>query len=155
LREPLVASEVIDRMREALLVATDAELSEALGVSKTTVSSWRTRNSVPFEACVRAAAEGITDLLWVLTGREYETPKPSVHEGEIDFDLLRAAIYSRYLVRSSNPGDAAYLAEGDTRFVINQYNRFQLLLEEATKLGQLSRTEFFDSLYKSIRKLFG
>lgn len=41
------ADEIIDRLKRAVDVKNDAELAQLLAVSATTVSNWRSRNSVP------------------------------------------------------------------------------------------------------------
>lgn len=62
------AGGVLDRLATAYGVPNDAQLSLALNVAKTTLSSWRTRNSVPYEICVQAYREGRGSLEWLLFG---------------------------------------------------------------------------------------
>lgn len=49
--------EILDRMKKAGSINTDAHLAEHLGVSNKTVSSWRSRNSLPIEAVLQIADE--------------------------------------------------------------------------------------------------
>lgn len=49
--------EILDRMKEACGINTDANLATHLGVSNKTVSSWRSRNSLPIEAVLQLTVE--------------------------------------------------------------------------------------------------
>ncbi|WP_417842154.1 LexA family transcriptional regulator [Terasakiella sp.] len=63
------AIEVIERLKDAHEVETDKQLSEILGVSKTGVFNWRSRDVIPYkEVCSTALEKGIT-LQWLLTGK--------------------------------------------------------------------------------------
>lgn len=62
------ASEIIDRMKEVTGTKTDLELGKAIGVSKTTVASWRKRNSVPLDQCLLASQKFFSSLDYVVYG---------------------------------------------------------------------------------------
>lgn len=59
----------LDRLASAYGCRTDAELSAKLGVSRGTLSSWRTRSSVPIKEYVELAQPGNLSIEWVLFGR--------------------------------------------------------------------------------------
>lgn len=63
------AGEVLDRLQQAMGLASDGELARALGVKRSTVGSWRNRNSVPYDICVDLAQERNWSLDWLLIGR--------------------------------------------------------------------------------------
>lgn len=62
------ATEVIDRMKSALGVKTDTELSNIIGVSNKTVSSWRSRNSIPMEIVTSVGFATETKTEYLISG---------------------------------------------------------------------------------------
>jgi transcriptional regulator with XRE-family HTH domain len=88
------AGAVIDRMKEALNVPTDAALAEMLATSRSRISKWRTRGSVPYEEAIYLALRFDISLDFLLTGRrESRQAKEAV-----DFDLL-AEVFSATMRR--------------------------------------------------------
>lgn len=79
---------IIQRMKEALDISTDAELAAALGVGSTAVSNWRKRNSIPYDDCMNLAMEHSVSLDWMILGRGVPRPKFS----KIDKDIAELAI---------------------------------------------------------------
>lgn len=67
--EPLDAIAVVNRLRELYGVLTDTALADALRVPNTTISSWRSRNRVPYEECVEAVRKFRVSFDWLLLGR--------------------------------------------------------------------------------------
>lgn len=63
------AEAVLSRLAIVMETKTDRALAAALGVSPTTFSSWKSRNSPPYEKCVDIAQEHGVSLDWLLTGR--------------------------------------------------------------------------------------
>ncbi|MBN2702549.1 MAG: helix-turn-helix domain-containing protein [Methylohalobius sp. ZOD2] len=59
---------ILDRLRAIFGTSSDATLARALGVQKTTLSSWKARNSIPYEKCVQVAEEKGISLDWLLSG---------------------------------------------------------------------------------------
>lgn len=64
----LVAGEVVDRLRTLYSVSTDKALATAMGVPTTTVSSWRSRNRVPYDECVVAVRKFRCSFDWLFLG---------------------------------------------------------------------------------------
>ncbi|PIQ38941.1 MAG: phage repressor protein [Thalassolituus sp. CG17_big_fil_post_rev_8_21_14_2_50_53_8] len=62
------AEAVINRLKRALHVDSDAELCRVTGVNKQTLSNWKARNSVPYPLCVQISEEREVSLDWLLTG---------------------------------------------------------------------------------------
>lgn len=60
--------EILDRMKSTLSLKTDAELALHLGVSNKTISSWRTRNSLPIESVLQIVDEKGKSLEYFLLG---------------------------------------------------------------------------------------
>ena len=61
--------EILERLKKIIQVKTDAGLSEALGVSPQTLSSWKGRDSIPYSICIDLARERGVSLDWLLAGR--------------------------------------------------------------------------------------
>lgn len=61
--------EVLERLKKIIQVKTDVGLSEALGVSPQTLSSWKGRDSIPYSICIDLARERGVSLDWLLAGR--------------------------------------------------------------------------------------
>lgn len=59
--------DILERLKQALNLVTDVELATALGVKKTTLSNWRARNSIDFQA-VFSICEHI-NIDWLILGR--------------------------------------------------------------------------------------
>jgi hypothetical protein len=51
------AEDVFQRLREATGSESDADLARNLGIAPTTISTWRSRDVVPYEACAKVAIE--------------------------------------------------------------------------------------------------
>ena len=62
--------EILDRMKRACSISTDALLATHLGVSNKTVSSWRSRNSLPIEAVLQVSEETNHRIDYFLFGEE-------------------------------------------------------------------------------------
>lgn len=73
---------VLERLAQTLGSRTGSQLAEALGVSPQTISSWKSRESVPYAQCVSIASEWGISLDWLLTGEgqmrrgEGQVPSP-------------------------------------------------------------------------------
>jgi len=75
--EPLNASAVVDRLRDLYEERSDSALAKTLGVPTTTVSSWRTRNRVPFDQCVEAVRKFRISFDWLLLGIGRDGARPT------------------------------------------------------------------------------
>lgn len=61
--------EILGRLKKITRVKTDSGLSEVLGVSPQTLSSWKGRDRIPYSECVElASAHGIS-LDWLFGGQ--------------------------------------------------------------------------------------
>jgi hypothetical protein len=69
------ANAVLNRLRVVLGCENDTDLAAALETVKTTVSSWRTRNSVPYEVCMKVHREKGVDLAFLMFGEGEPFPK--------------------------------------------------------------------------------
>lgn len=67
---------LLDRLATALNCKTDTELSEALGVARTTLSSWRSRGTIPIEKLCEVSKAKNISLNWLLLGKGSTTLEP-------------------------------------------------------------------------------
>lgn len=81
------AGAVLDRIRQVISASDDSEAARILGVKRSTLGSWRDRDSVPYAQCVNLAEQKGISLDWLLTGNgamhraSYgEAPPPSALE---------------------------------------------------------------------------
>ncbi|MCJ8509023.1 helix-turn-helix domain containing protein [Rhizobium lemnae] len=85
----LKVPEILERMKSASGIGTDAHLATHLGVSNKTVSSWRSRNSIPIEAILQISEETNRRIDYFLFGED----RPSLSGDEFvemfQFDDLR------------------------------------------------------------------
>jgi len=63
------AKQVVKRLKEMYRVSSDVELSAVLAIPAQTISTWKQRNSTPFELCIEVAKEKEVDLNWLLMGK--------------------------------------------------------------------------------------
>jgi hypothetical protein len=138
---------IIERMKNEYGVKTDAELANRLEVSTPTIASWRRRNSVPFEQCVRAAVDCRTSLDSLVLGRH--TPTPGILEGDIDPDILGLAVLDELTAAREHSSDLWERARLSGRVLALHYARFAALLDQSSKAG-MSREDFLKALRKSL-----
>lgn len=68
--------DVLTRLMHVLQVDSWSALARALGTTPQTVSSWRSRDSIPFESVMQVAEDQGVSLDWLLCGRG--SMRPSV-----------------------------------------------------------------------------
>ena len=62
--------DILARLRRRLGASNDRDLAAQLGVSTSTLSSWRQRNSMPYSFCVEVALAEKFSLDWLILGQE-------------------------------------------------------------------------------------
>lgn len=72
------ADDVIDRLKVALGIVSDADLCRRFKLAPATVSNWRNRDSVPFAFCVSICQQNQISLDWILLGRGSREWPPTV-----------------------------------------------------------------------------
>ncbi len=71
-RQPV--EDVIGRLKAILNVTTDTEFTQALGIPRSTVASWRSRDAIPFRVCVDIAQKTGASLDFIILGRTGTLP---------------------------------------------------------------------------------
>lgn len=59
---------ILERIRIVFCIQSDSDLAKTLNVAKTTISTWRQRDSTPYSLCVQIAKDKNISLDWLLTG---------------------------------------------------------------------------------------
>lgn len=77
------AAEIVDRAKQVKGFRRDKELAEFLGISRSTLSNWVTRNSIDFPLVLGRLNE--VDYNWLLTGKGTPQKQHNVcEEGEVE-----------------------------------------------------------------------
>lgn len=69
------SKEIIDRAKSVLKCSSDIALANLLGISKSTLSNWKKRNSIDYELLFSVCEQ--VDFNWLLTGKhipDYQVP---------------------------------------------------------------------------------
>ncbi|QST27744.1 helix-turn-helix domain-containing protein [Escherichia albertii] len=61
--------QVLTRLKQVFAVTSDSALCERLMVSPQTLSSWKSRNKIPYANCVDVCQQKNVSLDWLITGR--------------------------------------------------------------------------------------
>jgi hypothetical protein len=147
------AAEVIKRLQRAVEARTDQDLADRIDVSKTTVASWRTRDSIPYDICVTVAVAWDVSLHWLILGLgPQHAPVPDLGAHDVDYDLLGIALGERreYLAALDKETQRGRRLIAKNAFA--DYLRYRALQDEAVGSGKLTKADFLAMLVKS-RKL--
>lgn len=66
------SNDVLSRIRQIYNFTSNRELADYFSVKETTVSNWKTRNTIPFEVLFRTSQENDVSLDWLVTGKSKE-----------------------------------------------------------------------------------
>ncbi len=150
-RIELNADDVIDRMKKVIKVDTDTELSRALGTSNKNISSWRNRNSIPYEDVLRIALNFGESMEYVLTGKHVQSQIETLKSSPFDGDILR--IITKDWVDDHDEGTFGDDKDRESELlaarIIVEYDRYVNLMRQATEAGRMNRREFLDALRKA------
>ena len=152
LPDGITAAGIIERMKEVSEVESDEELASVLGLKKTTISSWRNRNSLPLHECIRIAVWQLCDLRYLILGTRSDE-HPGVYEGAIDVQLLRIVLddYEKEFSHHIEEIPDEEKRKGfRARWITLQYNRYDLLMREALATGRTDRKKFIHSLKSAV-----
>lgn len=112
--------EILDRIKKILSLNTDAELATHLDVSNKTISSWRTRNSIPIESILQVAHETGQSIDFLLLGTDRKL-KPKLDEllkfNELnvrDFELAGETILASVLEQFAGE-ELSFMSEEELR----------------------------------------
>ncbi len=96
--------EILGRLKKITHVKTDSELSEVLGVSPQTLSSWKGRGRIPYSICMEVAQARGVSLDWLFGGQGpmlLQAPQPVVESvGRLTEHEKKLVLLFRVLNRS-------------------------------------------------------
>lgn len=127
------AAQVIIRMKEVMGLRSDTELAQRLRLSKTTVSPWRRRNSIPYKEAVDVGINTGASISYILNGvgQPYKADPASVPDEEIFRAILSALVRFKDLSVKGRRGDQreAAVAVAAREFFVYYRNAQQTLHE--------------------------
>ncbi|GAB3394975.1 helix-turn-helix domain-containing protein [Azotobacter armeniacus] len=136
------AAAVLARLKVLMGATTDITLASTLGISPQTLSSWKSRDSVPYALCVEVAEERGVSLDWLLVGEgpmsRGEADSPSAREAPAIYEISPGEQVLLELFRS--------LGEDDRQEVQNAASERKRL----TVIGQ--RLEELTAVVAAIKK---
>lgn len=80
-KAPFEFDAILNRLMSVYQVKKNIDLCKKLNLSPQTLSTWRGRNKIPFELCVKVALEQEVSLDWLLLGREEMSSLSSSYDG--------------------------------------------------------------------------
>lgn len=92
-------SKIIDKLKEYFNVKTDTDLAKSLGMSVSTVSNWRIRDSINYEIIFQNVKN--VDYNWLLFDKEYENQEEFKHEKTENIKVSEEKV--EYNTRASEP----------------------------------------------------
>ncbi|MCE0779768.1 helix-turn-helix domain-containing protein [Pseudomonas putida] len=117
-----VLAAVLTRLKLLTGSESDAELSRALSVSPQTLSSWKTRDSIPYSLCIDIARQYDCSLDWLLLGQA-DQPPAGPDEAGWECDMLER-------LRTLSPSDRQAIL-----LFIKDKQRIQQLERQLSELG--------------------
>ncbi|MFK0092271.1 helix-turn-helix domain-containing protein [Pseudomonas sp. NPDC090592] len=117
-----VLTAVLTRLKHLTGAQSDADLSRALSISPQTLSSWKTRDSIPYSLCVDIARQHACSLDWLLLGDPQQCP-PGQGETGWESDMLER-------LRSLSPSDRQAIL-----LLIKDKQRLQQLEQQLSELN--------------------
>ncbi len=140
----------MERMKRAIKVNSDKELADFLGVSKSTVSSWRRRNTIPYAECVLLASQGYATLDWLVRGVDSERPSWGLHGSDIDYELLAVMVLQEeardFWANIKDPWQRALMI---AKNLVLNYEKYREILTNEVEQHGVSRDVFINHLKKA------
>ncbi len=134
------SSEILDRIRAALNLSNDTELSAILGIKKATLSNWRSRNSLDW-ALLFSFCEHI-DLNWLVWGSNNPHQENQINCAEpINNDALIVHLDNKLKEKDNEIGNLR-----------EDIGRLKAKIEELERMGEVhsATTQYVHSISKEI-----
>jgi hypothetical protein len=134
------ASAVIDRMKEAFSVESDAALAEALRTTRQNVSKWKSRNAIPYaEAVFTSILRGVS-LDYLLAGNS-EAERSTSGVRVLDPEIVKAILLTIHAMGFFDiPANRDFQDAMETisKAIVHQYARSETLIDELVSKKGLS-----------------
>jgi Bacteriophage CI repressor helix-turn-helix domain len=143
------ADDVIERLKFALGCKSDADLGRTIGIAPTTISSWRSRESIPYEEIAKLALAGKVDMGSVVIGGAI--PMKTLVSRSIDKELFVLAV--KLTVWAAQRGATPSLDETEalSNAIMALYEGFLLQIEYYVEQHGQIRPEARNNLIASFR----
>lgn len=134
----LSAGAVLERMKEVAKLESDSELADWLKVSRSAISKWRNRNTVPYSEAVMLALFNNSSLDYILAGLQ---PSEETQRQRPDQDLIRAALLNLYAMQmfetrqGTEPLEEIKLI---AQSIAGQYERGEVMMRKLAEVDGLS-----------------
>lgn len=148
------ADAVIDRLKQTMRVQSDVDLAAALKISKSTVSTWRSRGRVPYPEVVKVAVDRGASIDWLLTGRWLDKHGLGPTGGGIQLDLLAVILYrlwnSPAMSGAEKYDDAWAKAFYRALLIQREYQGELKQISDASTEGYSSREAYVQAMLRSL-----
>lgn len=148
---------VIERAKSLRNVTQDQELAQELGVSRTTLSSWKRRGSIPTKYLLQMVDNGERTVVWLIRGDDVKLTDATeipLHEHFLDPEVLWLAILTYVLSITYAEGRDEELARILT---VDRLSRLHLDLSEHITRLMTAKAKWLrsglikpDDVYKAI-----
>ena len=130
----VVFDEIKARLKLIYGSKNDSKLSDQLGIKRSTLGNWKSRNTIPYTTCVNVSVDTGVDLLWLLTGQGamYSNPAEKLKEAPATYQprdikknqrKARLEAFIDVFFEDSTEDDQAWL-EGQLKRAIPEYAEF-------------------------------
>lgn len=114
------SNDVLSRIRQIYNFTSNRELADYFSVKETTVSNWKTRNTIPFEVLFRTSQENDVSLDWLVTGKSKENKLDTsermlltAFEGLDDNQKMQAVVFVGSLAQGQKTEGGSMSVSGD------------------------------------------
>lgn len=150
---------VLSRMKDTLGFQMDTELGEYLDVSNKTISSWRSRNSMPIEAILSACVTSGKKIDYFIFGEDNKRDPSSLSGFDMDIMKVVGTHVSCSILQDYAEEKFAFMEEDEKEelgrrsgilimLLIDSFMREKRALLDS---GKLDRETFLDYIMKSDR----
>ena len=142
------ADAIIERLKERLKVKSDKEFAKKIGVSQSTLSSWRSRQSIPLTYIIGLAKALKVSTDWIFFGEPIQI---KVEASEMDEAVMRICIIA---VLNENMGDKIKQVEMAEKMLV-YYSMMRKVVSTIKKVDSMTdekTMEFIDTLVKKLQE---
>ena len=143
-------------MKEVANCKSDADLSKLFGISRSNISKWKKRNSVPYEQVQRVAVLSNANLSYLLTGEQYGTEFRTI--SVIDTKTLKLALRAIYfptlLVMPPGQTNVDEYIDRSAKSISRRYNDIENAVADIMKASGLNEHQARGVAIKAATSIF-
>lgn len=138
---------VFERAKQALRVKTNKELAEKLNQAESSISGWKSRDTIPIEHLIIISKISGVSIDWILKGNNgsiFPPPDaiPNFYEEDLDYDLIEEPSIAKTIdeyIKSQSWQNLYKKSDSLSK-------DFGMILEALSRLEQLTNTENINEL---------